>query len=111
MDNLLEASGPAPACRGQVYRFIETGHVGKRGNLVCQRELRLLKRLSCPGCEVCYGNDDVLNGVAEEGAAFLQFSNEITTGDLVRLVMEIDERDRETGTPELWHYNVVPLEG
>lgn len=107
MDNLFEATGPAPACRGQIYRFIETAYVGKRGNIVCRRELQLMKRLSCPGCEVCGGTADIETGLRDEGAAFLQFSPELLSGDLVKLQIENDDFDRESGTPELWHYNVV----
>lgn len=104
---LIASAEPTPTCAGQIYRFIETAYLGKGGRLVCRKELRPMKRLSCPGCLVCGGRDDHQNGMAEKDVYFLQFSNDLESGDLVELLQEIDDVDRETGSPEVWHYNVV----
>lgn len=94
-------------CPGQYYRYLESAYKTNTG-FATTRELRLLKRISCVGCETCVPIvDDVQEGIASSGRNYLEFSADLNPGDIVRLEIVEDSRDWESGLCEDWHSRVV----
>ena len=95
-------------CKGRIYRYIESAFIGKNARIVISKELRLMKSLSCCGCEQCGDEEDgVREGLGIEGGGFLVFDPKLRSNDLAQLVVSIDSRDFETGYPDDWHYEAV----
>lgn len=93
-------------CPGVYFRYTENNYFVK-GKLVFQKQLSLLKKKSCPGCEKCgWVLDDVQNGVDDFGADFFEFPDNLNHGDIVELTLVIDSRDWETGYVDTYHLRV-----
>lgn len=95
------------ACKGRYYRYLESAFIGKNGRLVIQNELRPLKSLSCAGCSDCgYQEDDLKESFADSRGTFLEFDDDLKSGDTVYLALVEDSRDWESGHLDDWHYRV-----
>lgn len=97
-------------CVGVFFRYTENNHVSSKGTrFVFQKRLSLLKRRSCPGCDVCYPMvDDVIQGVSDgDVEGFFEFSPKLKHNDVVQLVFIPGPTDWETGYLDSWHYKVV----
>ena len=98
---------PEPTCNGIVYRYHESAFIGKNGRICVSKELRPLKRLSCPGCEICGPQVDCLQeSVVDLGAAAIEFEPGLETGNEVKVVMVPQSYDWESGHLEEWTYVV-----
>lgn len=110
LSELFEAAAKkeGSTCQGRVYRYTEAGFTGKRGRIALHQELRLQKKLSCPGCEKCgWQDDDLREGLACSGRGYLQFEPGLKSGDYVKLVLEVTGTDWETGHADEWHLKCV----
>lgn len=96
-----------PECIGQVYRYIESFYRSKHG-FVTSREIRHLKRASCPGCSKCAGSiDDLDYAVGEDDIHYIEYGPEIRSGDIIELKFVGHGLDFETGYHESWHRKAV----
>lgn len=95
----------APKCKGRVYRYQES-HFFVNDRTVHSRELRLLKRRSCPGCEKCSSETDFLASTPE----LLVFGVGLKPGLEAALHFVEVSRDWETGYVDEFLYEARPLQ-
>lgn len=94
-------------CKGLVFRYTENFYSADSTKFVFQKQISLLKRKSCPGCDECYPVlDDLYQGMADVGEEFFEFSPHLKHGDEVELVFVPGPSDWETGYLDSWHYRV-----
>lgn len=94
-------------CKGQFYRYIESFYRSKHG-FVASREVRLLKRASCPGCESCLpALDDLDEAVGNADIHYIEYGPEIRSGDIIELKFVGDSYDAESGHYDSWHRKAV----
>lgn len=106
MEILIDEKDVQDSCIGRFFRYTEAGFTGKNGRFVQTRELRPLKSISCPGCAECDGLDAEMTSRAGE-KGFMQFGSMLQSGDTVTLLQVPISRDRETGLPKVWFYEVI----
>lgn len=104
------AASTPPPCKGRYYRFIESIFTGKGGRIVFTKEVRLLKSISCAGCETCWREEEGLSSLlSEDPSGAIDFSGPLETGDTIALIFVEDSRDRETGYIEEYHYKAIEV--
>lgn len=106
MKILIDENSAQVECVGRFFRYTEAGFTGKNGRFVQTKELRPLKSISCPGCAECNGLEAELTARAGE-KGFMQFGSMLESGDTVTLLQVPISRDRETGLPKVWFYEVI----
>lgn len=104
LSNLL-VSFNKQECKGIFYRYTESNYKGEYGRMVFSKEIRPLKRISCPGCEKCGVEKDLLDSLMSDcpNQAII-FNNHVKNDDIVKLLLIEDSRDRETNTIDTYHY-------
>lgn len=53
----------AEKCKGRFFRYSENSFVSSHGSIEIRRSYRLLKRKSCPGCDMCRQLDEDIANV------------------------------------------------
>lgn len=97
-----------PPCKGVFFRYTENNHVVDRTKFVIQKQISMLKRISCPGCSECgWLLDDACQGMDDRGDTHFEFASNLKHGDLVQLQMVVDGHDWEMGYVDEWHLKVV----
>jgi hypothetical protein len=108
LDFAADVTTTQATCLGQKYRFIKSAFRGKGGRIVFTSELRLLKRASCPGCEVCGPALDALDELIDiDFDKAIIFDDLLESGAIVVLELVIDSRDYETGHVEEYHFKAI----
>lgn len=108
--NLEKESTQQPTCKGRFYRFLDAAFIGKGGRIVCTKELRPLKSISCPGCETCWPDEGCISElIADTPLTAIEFDPALTSNDIAQLVLVVDSYDREMGYIEDYHYLAVPV--
>lgn len=104
LSNLL-VSFNKQECKGIFYRYTESNYKGEYGRIVFSKEIRPLKRISCPGCEKCGSEKDLLDSLMSEcpNKAII-FNDSVKNDDIIKLVLIEDSHDRETGVIDACHY-------
>lgn len=99
-------------CVGVFFRYTENNYVGGRGTkFVIQKQISLLKKMSCPGCSECgWVVDDAREGMNEFGDAHFEFDDSLRHGDVVTLDFVVDGRDWEMGHVDAYHLKVVKVQ-
>ena len=83
-----------PACKG-VFSY------GGKGRTLFSQELKILRRLSCKGCEKCDGIYETLH--EQTSLDMIPFpSGSACHGDIVKLEIEVTSRCYETGMADDW---------
>lgn len=95
-------------CKGQVFKgyssfFYNNGRIERR------QGIRLMKSLSCPGCEDC-GGAWMLGEVREHIECETFLMPEIEHGKLYEIRVTNEERDWESGITDAYDLEVVPQE-
>lgn len=94
-----DADTTEPECKGIRYRYRERNYQTKNGYRN-GFELILLKKQSCPGCEKCaYDPGDEL----ADHEYRIEIGGTVGDGDMVRLGIDVDSTDWETGYADDWH--------
>lgn len=107
LPRLDSAELPDVGCVGVYFRYTENNYFVE-GKLVFQKQLSLLKKKSCAGCETCgWILDDAQNGITESGNEFFEFPANLKHGDVVELRFIVDSTDWETGYVEDYHLKIV----
>ncbi len=96
-------------CPGVYFRYTENNYVTNNGTkFVVQKQISLLKKISCTGCDECgWMLDDAVMGMQEIGEAHFEFDAKLRHGDIVTLEFVVDGRDWEMGYVDESHLKVV----
>ena len=96
-------------CPGVYFRYTENNYVTNGGTkFVIQKQISLLKKMSCTGCDECgWMLDDAVMGMQEVGEAHFEFDDKLRHGDIVTLEFVVDGRDWEMGYVDDSHLKVV----
>ena len=96
-------------CPGVYFRYTENNYVTNGGTkFVIQKQISLLKKISCTGCDECgWMLDDAVMGMQEVGEAHFEFDDKLRHGDIVTLEFVVDGRDWEMGYVDDSHLRVV----
>lgn len=98
-----------PPCQGVFFRYTENNYSTNSGTkFVIQKQISLLRKMSCPGCSECgWVFDDACEGMADRGDAHFEFADGLKHGDIVELEFVVDGYDWETGYVDYSHLKVV----
>ena len=103
--NLNETSEKPARCKGAVFRADVQHFTTKRGGLAFSVRLNKVKRLSCPGCDVCQGwaehHSEIGNDWPVVGIETAQDKK------LYTLEPCNESRDWETGYIDSWDFELV----
>ena len=104
-DTPVESDG----CIGVYFRYTENNYFVK-GRLIFQKQLSMLKKRSCSGCDTCgWILDDAQNGISDFGEEFFEFPPTLRHGDIVELGFIVDSTDWETGYVDAYHIKVIKV--
>lgn len=107
--NLEAQASPQHKCKGRFYRFLESTFIGKGGRLVSTKELRPLKSLSCPGCEICWPDEGCIQElIADMPLGSIVFDSALEPNGIAQLVLVVESRDPEMDYIEDYHYLARP---
>ena len=100
-----------PPCPGVYFRYTENNYVANGGTkFVVQKQISLLKKISCSGCHECgWMLDDAREGMYDRGDAHFEFDDKLRHGDIVTLEFVVDSRDWEMGYVDDSHLRVVKV--
>lgn len=87
-----------PPCNGFVGRYIDNCYAGSGALITHRRQVKLLKRKTCNGCEYCGGTDWVYDALREDPDS-VEFAPDLVNDDLVTAVPQYSGTDWETGEP------------
>lgn len=94
-------------CKGLVFKCVDNDYFSN-DRIVKQRTMRLMKKLSCSGCEQCGPLlDDVKEFMFDQSHAVM--TDNCEHGNLYQLIVVKDSQDWETGYWDDWHYEFSPL--
>lgn len=98
-----------PPCQGVFFRYTENNYVTNGGTkFVVQKQISLLKKISCTGCDECgWMLDDAVNGMHDRGDAHFEFDDRLRHGDIVTLEIVVDGRDWDMGYVDDSHLKVI----
>lgn len=98
-----------PPCVGVYFRYSENNYSTDNGvKFVFQKQISLLRKMSCTGCSKCgWVLDDAYQGMCERGRPHFEFASGIKHGDIVTIMGVVDSRDWETSYVDDWHLKVV----
>ena len=104
---VLDCPAPVSTCKGQVFKgyaslFCHKGRVERR------QGIRLMKSLSCPGCEHCGGGWMLSEGPDHIDCGTLLMP-EIENGKLYEIRMANESRDWETGYIDEYDLEIVEV--
>ena len=104
-----ETKADKQPCPGLYFRYTENNYVTNNGTkFVVQKQISLLKKISCTGCDECgWVLDDARDGMYDRGDAHFEFDNSLRHGDIVTLEFVVDSRDWEMGYVDDSHLKVV----
>lgn len=85
----LETKSAAPPCNGFVGRYIDNCYAGSGALITHRRQVKLLKRKTCNGCEYCGGTDWVYDMLREDPDN-VEFAPDLAHDDLVTAVYVSD---------------------
>lgn len=100
-------------CKGRVYRYRESNYISASGEIVIKQSFRLLKRLSCPGCEKCGWMMETLSEDMSCGC-LPEIKGHPQADGIYQLVFKAGAPDWETGVVEDWEWyfvKCIPQEG
>lgn len=105
----FEVEEEPTACPGVYFRYTENNYVTNGGTkFVVQKQISLLKKISCTGCDECgWMLDDAVNGMHDRGDAHFEFDDRLRHGDIVTLEFVVDGRDWEMGYVDDSHLKVI----
>ena len=100
-----------PPCQGVFFRYTENNYyTNGGGKFVIQKQISLLKKMSCPGCSECgWVFDDARQGMVDRGDTHFEFTDGLKHGDIVTLEFVVDGYDWEMGYVDDSHLKVVKV--
>lgn len=102
---VLKSDESETVCNGKIYRCRDSHYVDKKGSIVYKTTFRLMKSLSCKGCEHCGFLDEEINETLDAGIVV----KDIIDGRLYMLQHTNISRDWETGFADDWDLELVLL--
>jgi len=97
-------------CRGVFFRGKKNVWFDyHKGRLVYKQELRLLKRISCDGCQDCgWIFDQMSDMIGSDGIIYPKYG--IEEGKMYTIAVTNESRDWETGIVDNWDFKIVEVE-
>uniref|UniRef100_A0A6M3XWC2 Uncharacterized protein n=1 Tax=viral metagenome TaxID=1070528 RepID=A0A6M3XWC2_9ZZZZ len=103
LEAILNDDNDKIECKGLIFRARINNFVCYKNKIVKSREMRLLKKESCQGCEHCgYIWEDLHEGILND-SRFIALDN-IEEGKKYRIKCCIDSTDFYSGYADDWHY-------
>ena len=103
LDDMLKQN--AKDCKGLIFRFRRSQHVGSRGDVVFTDKFIPLKKKSCSGCNNCGWYQDFLDyAIGEYPCNAIVIPDTIQDGDTCILDITNESTDWETGLVDDWDY-------
>lgn len=104
---MMKLETPKNQCKGITWRGSVTQFSDGEGRIKYSREIRVLKRKSCPGCVDCGWTFDLINDIITEDPTSLLIEN-IQHGKLYMIQTDVSQ-DWETGNWEVNDVNFVEV--
>ena len=102
---LYSSPDKTATCNETMFRYHAAAFLGKNGRICVTKELRPLKRKSCPNSESCGPKTDgIQESVANSGLAAIEFEPGLANGNEVAVGMVPQRFDRESGQLEEWPF-------
>jgi len=102
---LPEPEDQPEECKGLFYRGKTNAFLNNNNEYVYQERTKLLKRLSCPGCDVCMWLYDMMEECIANDT--LPIIDNVVNGELYRLKVVNEIRDWEFGIIDDWDLEFV----
>lgn len=99
-----------PPCNGFVGRYLVNTFTGSGALITERRQVKLLKRLTCLGCQSCGGTGWVYETLQNDPEA-VEFAPDLQNNDLVTAIPQEAGQDWETGEPTQFWVKFVKWSG
>jgi len=96
-------------CKGIFFRYKFNCYVSKTKSIEYKQSFKLLKRMSCPGCNLCQGFWEDLNmtGAPED---ILKLPGQLIDDQIYKICFVPVSKDWETGYLDEWYWQLLPYE-
>jgi hypothetical protein len=108
LDEIKVTKNRGSRCRGRFFRFGESIFVSSHGSVEVRKSFRLLKKMSCPGCDECRQFDEDLSVCDVDEV--IELPDKPVHGKIYELKFVPGVRDWETGILEEWHWTLVKID-